>query len=82
LYSTAIESLGFKEKEARRISELVGRGSLLTVESWNISPSELESQVASKGGTTEAGLKVLRNGGSLVEAVEAAAKRAKELSKG
>jgi pyrroline-5-carboxylate reductase len=45
-------------------------------------PAELKNQVASKGGTTEAGLEVLQKGGSLTEAVQAALKRAKELSRG
>ena len=44
-------------------------------------PSELRRQVTSKGGTTEAALKVLAEGGSWADAAEAALKRAKELSK-
>ena len=48
-------------------------------------PSELCAAVASPGGTTEAGLKVMQAGGveALAEkAMSAAVKRAKELSKG
>jgi pyrroline-5-carboxylate reductase len=44
-------------------------------------PEELIKQIASKGGTTEAGLEVLRKGGSLEEAVKAAKKRSEELSR-
>jgi len=47
----------------------------------SLSPAELKRQVASKGGTTEAALKVLESGGTLVEAVKAAKKRAEELSR-
>jgi pyrroline-5-carboxylate reductase len=43
--------------------------------------SKLIEQVASKGGTTEAALKILAKGGSWEQAAEAALKRAKELSK-
>lgn len=46
----------------------------------NVPPAELKKQVASKGGTTEAGLKVLESGGSWSEAARAALKRAEELS--
>jgi len=50
-----------------------------------IKPSELCAAVASPGGTTEAGLKVMQAGGieALAEkAMGAAVKRAKELAKG
>jgi len=43
---------------------------------------ELIKQVASKGGTTEAALKILHKAGSWEEAAQAAAKRAGELAKG
>jgi pyrroline-5-carboxylate reductase len=46
-----------------------------------LSPTELKKQVTSKGGTTEAALEVIHKGGTLLEAVKAAVKRAKELSK-
>ncbi|MBM3244858.1 MAG: hypothetical protein FJZ15_03600, partial [Candidatus Omnitrophica bacterium] len=41
----------------------------------------LKKLVASRGGTTEAGLEVLHNNGSLTDAAKAAVKRAEELSK-
>lgn len=80
-YSTIAEAEGFNKKDARLIAEMVGRGSLATVESCHITPSQLKEQVASKGGTTAAGLEVLRKNGSWQDAVEAAIRRAKELSK-
>lgn len=49
-----------------------------------LSPKELQTRVASPGGTTEAGLKVLREGGVqkvLKDAVSAAAQRSQEISK-
>ncbi len=45
----------------------------------NLTCEELIKKVASKGGTTEAGLKVLQNGGTLEDAVKAALARAEEL---
>ena len=62
---------------------MLGTGALLVRE--GITPGELCSAVASPGGTTEAGLKVMQAGGieALAEkAMSAAVKRAKELAKG
>ena len=62
---------------------MLGTGALLVRE--GIKPGELCAAVASPGGTTEAGLKVLQAGGlgGLAEqAMEAAIRRAKELAKG
>lgn len=77
----AAESVKFDKKLAHVLAENIVRGSLATVEAWHIEPAELKNQVASKGGTTEAGLEVLYKGGSLTQAVQAAVKRAEELSK-
>ncbi|MCX5707286.1 MAG: pyrroline-5-carboxylate reductase [Candidatus Omnitrophica bacterium] len=44
-------------------------------------PGELKKQEASKGGTTEAGLEVIRKGGSWEEAAQAALKRAEALAR-
>lgn len=76
----AAESLGFTKNTARLLAENTARGSLAMVKIEKISPQELKFQVASKGGTTEAGLEVLNNNGSLQEAVLAAFKRAKTLA--
>lgn len=75
-------SVGFDKKEARLMATLVTAGSSAAVETLHITPVELAKKVASKGGTTEAGLEVLENGGTLTDAVKAAKKRAEELSKG
>jgi len=77
----AAESVKFDKKLAHVLAENIVRGSLATVEAWHIEPAELKKQVASRGGTTEAGLEVLSKGGSLTQAVQAAVKRAEELSK-
>ena len=62
---------------------MLGTGALLVKE--GMTPGELCSAVASPGGTTEAGLKVMQAGGmeALAEkAMSAAVQRAKELAKG
>ncbi|MFH1441252.1 MAG: pyrroline-5-carboxylate reductase [Candidatus Omnitrophota bacterium] len=77
---SAAEDSGFNLEQARILAENTAKGSIAVLEKIKISPAELKNQVVSKGGTTEAGLKVLRGGGSLGEAVKAAIKRAEELS--
>jgi pyrroline-5-carboxylate reductase len=74
-------SIGFDKIFAARMSEKTVDGtiSLLTEKNWSC--EELIKRVMSKGGTTEAALDVLKEDGSLQEAVKAALKRAKELSK-
>jgi pyrroline-5-carboxylate reductase len=62
---------------------MLGTGALLVRE--GIKPSELCAAVASPGGTTEAGLKVMQAGGIEVlaeKAMSAAVNRAKELARG
>lgn len=80
--SKAAESLGFTPAEARLLSETTAIGSIILLEKTSATPLELKNQVASKGGTTEAGLEILHNGGSLEDAVKAAQERAKQLSRG
>ena len=75
------ESLGFTSKIARSIAKATTEGSIGYLEKTKLSPAEAKKQVVSKGGTTEAGLEILRRGNSLEEAVKAAKKRAEELSK-
>jgi len=74
-------SIGFSKPEASVLAEVTTKGSIAYLEQAHLSPEEAKKQVASKGGTTEAGLEVLHKGGSLSEAVKAALKRAQELSK-
>ena len=78
----AAKKLGFSHRYASILATATMRGCLAVVKSWKITPQQLKALVASKGGTTEAGLRVLEKGGTLVEAVQAACKRAEELSGG
>lgn len=80
-FGFAAKKVGFNQRQAKILAETTVKGSLHFWIESGLSPKELEIRVASKGGTTEAGLKVLRRTGSLGAAVKAAAKRAKELSK-
>jgi pyrroline-5-carboxylate reductase len=77
----AAEGIGFSKEEARLLAMNTGPASQLLLEKTKLSPQDLKKQITSKGGTTEAGLEVLHKDGSLIEAVKAALKRAKELSK-
>lgn len=79
-FKSSALSIGFEPKEAERITSVTFYGTLNFLKRANISPADLEKQVASKGGTTEAALEVLKKGGTLEEAVKAALKRAKQLS--
>lgn len=81
LTSAAI-SVGFDEKTARLTASFVTLASISASEALHITPAELSKKVASKGGTTEAGLEILEKGGTLTEAVKAAVNRARELSRG
>lgn len=78
---SSAESIGFSRPEAEILAKITTEGSIAYLEKTKIMPSEAKKQVVSKGGTTEAALEVLHKGGSLEDAVKAALKRAKELSK-
>lgn len=77
--SAAAAGIGFDQQEAKVISEKTIDGTIAMIKKMNLTCEELIKKVASKGGTTEAGLKVLQNGGTLEEAVKAALARAEEL---
>jgi pyrroline-5-carboxylate reductase len=79
--TSAARSVGFDEEMASLTAGCVATASISTAGALHISPAELAKKVASKGGTTEAGLEVLQKGGSLTDAVKAAVKRAEELSR-
>jgi len=67
---------------ALELASITTAGSIALIKAVGSTPWELKKQVTSKGGTTEAGLKVLRGKKeNLSKAVKAAVKRAKELSK-
>ncbi|MFA5155881.1 MAG: pyrroline-5-carboxylate reductase [Candidatus Omnitrophota bacterium] len=82
IFQKAARELGFSEHDARLLTKATFNGTLSFLKREKISPAELREQVTSKGGTTEAALVTLNKGGSLVDAVKAAAKRAEELSRG
>ena len=81
-FTLAAKSVGFDDEKAKLAANFVSASSASAVESLHITPEELTKRVASKGGTTEAGLDVLKNNGSLTQAVQAACRRAHELAKG
>lgn len=76
----AAKSVGFLDEQARLAANFVVISSVRAIKALNITPVELTKRVASKAGTTEAGLEVLKSGGTLTQAVQAARKRAHELS--
>ncbi|MFC1804955.1 pyrroline-5-carboxylate reductase family protein [Candidatus Omnitrophota bacterium] len=77
----AAAGIGFTPQEAGLLARTTAKGSLAFLEASHATPAELTKQVASKGGTTEAGLAVLRSGGSLSVAVKAAKTMAEVLSR-
>lgn len=77
----AAEAVGFNPDDARFMATNTVNAAINLVKKTKVSPAELIKQVASKGGTTEAALKVLEKGGSWEEAGQAALKRAQDLSK-
>lgn len=77
----AARQLGFDDEQAEALSKMTVVGSEVLLLKSGKPAAELRDKVTSRGGTTEAGLKVLRNNGSLSDAAKAALKRAEELSK-
>jgi len=83
LINAAVKS-GIEKKTARALCLGTLKGTINLIDQTGIDPKELAKRVASKGGTTEAGLKVLKakNTATIInQTIKAAAKRAKELSK-
>jgi pyrroline-5-carboxylate reductase len=76
----AAYAISFDVEQAEILAEAIIKGSIALLKATGLTPAELKKQITSKGGTTEAGLNVLHRGGSLIEAVKAAKKRAEELS--
>lgn len=81
LLAEAAEAVGFERREAKTLSTLTGNCAEALISETGLPPLQLIKQIASKGGTTEAALEVLHRGGSLKEAVQAALKRAQDLSR-
>ncbi len=80
----AAQKAGFEKETACFLAMKMLKGTLLLLEKTKMQPAELVKKVASKAGTTEAGLKVFKdkNLESILEqAVFSAARRAKELNK-
>jgi len=77
----AAVNLGFDQTEAELLAGGTVDGTIAMLIEKHLSPEELIRMVASKGGTTEAGLEVLNSGGALKEATEKAFKRAGELER-
>ncbi len=82
LLREAAQSIGFSKEQAESLALNTGNGSLGLLLKTKLSTSELKRMIASKGGTSEAGLAVLHQKGSLEEAVKAGLRRAEELSRG
>ncbi len=81
--TAAGEKLGLTEEEAEKLAFATFRGSLRLLEAQKEKPAILRGKVTSPGGTTEAAIRVFDDAGvrrAIMEAVEAAAKRASELS--
>ncbi|MFH1414282.1 MAG: pyrroline-5-carboxylate reductase [Candidatus Omnitrophota bacterium] len=78
----AAKRVGFNAKEARVLASGTTAGSVALISTTDLSANALCKQVASPGGTTEAGLKILKNDiANLTDAVIAAKQRAQDLSK-
>jgi len=81
----AAEKAGLAKNLAQELVMATFKGSVNLVLKKNIEPAVLRAKVTSKGGTTQAALKVFdkKNFGKMIlDAVSAAKKRAKQLSKG
>ena len=90
-YAVMVDAMidaGVKEGLDRKHAELLATQTMLgtakMLRDKNLTPKQLVEMVASKGGTTEAGLKHLENSGfreDIRKTISKAAKRSKELSK-
>ncbi len=81
----AAKELGFTEEVAKKLVLKTATGSVKLLEALKEDPAALRKKVASKGGTTEAAFKVFESKKFkkiMKDAVKAACKRSKELSRG
>lgn len=81
----AAKKLGMDETTAKLLTYATVSGAAKLATESSAEPAELRQRVTSKGGTTAAALDVMKQkkvGESLIEAIEAAARRSRELSKG
>jgi pyrroline-5-carboxylate reductase len=75
--------IGLARDKAKAISLQVVKGTLKMLEEEKIHPTVMRDMITSPGGTTIAGIAMLEERafkGSVIEAIEKACKRAKELS--
>ena len=75
--------IGIPREKARIISAQVVKGTLKMLEEEGIHPTVMRDMITSPGGTTISGIAVLEEKafkGIIIEAIEKASKRAKELS--
>ncbi len=81
-YEQAAKDIGFSQDEIKFFATGTGNAVVdyLTEHPGVEAPRELREKVTSKGGTTEAAINTLKSKGTLSEALQAAKKRAKELS--
>lgn len=77
----AARAVGFGREDAIFLAANTANASISLIKKTKLPASELTKQVASRGGTTEAALEVLRKGGTWEEAAKAALKRAEQLAK-
>ncbi len=80
----AAEKLGFKNKISKILISETFKGSINLMIQTNVDAEKLVKAVATKGGTTEAGLKIMKNNNVhklLQEVTKASYKRAKEQGK-
>ncbi len=85
LLEKAAKAQGLTEEQARLLAVQTAAGAGLLASASDVSPEELRKRVTSKGGTTEAALKVFEQfkmADIVSQAVEAATKRGQELAKG
>ena len=83
LIEAAVKELGFSDKQAIKLVKLTMEGSIALLKKHKLSPEELRSRVTSKGGTTEAAVKVFEDNKMkeiINKALLAAKNRSKELS--
>jgi pyrroline-5-carboxylate reductase len=81
-FAASGEKVGFSKHQAKILAKLIADCDHALIKESKESPGTLCIRVTSKGGTTEAGLKELKGDVRLLpKAVEAARKRAKELSR-
>jgi len=82
MYKKALD-YGFTKDQAREISENTFVGSALLLDNYNFSAEEWKNMVTSKGGTTQAALESMKDGGMediFLKALDKSRDRSKELS--